>query len=475
MIPYHYKKILAAGTLMAAALFPVSSVKAQEPAANPDQELRQEIENLKKRLDELQAGTGAQHSRADDEKLPAAAPGGPFREFTERILGGTSIGSYGEVIYRAPSDVGPAFASFNGFDNANNADAYRFILFLGHDFNDWVRFFAEVEIEHGGKEVEMEQAFVDLRPHQAFGIQAGVLLVPVSHINKYHEPTTYWSAQRPLLDRWVRPTTWWEPGIAIYGQPNDYFSYELMVVDGLRVDKLRGRDGIRNGRQKGIEAFADDLAFAGRLEVYPTEGLSIGVFGYHGGADQNLFEDCKVADQAKAAGTNPCSISGLKDVRVSMFTSDIVARIDKAELRFGHGLGFISRAGAVNAALSRIRNEDGDTNTFLPGAPGTVAPRNVVASRFWGWNVEGSYDVLAAVAPRLEQSGRVFVRYEDVDMQSKVPAGYLKDPARLRRQVVAGVAYLPHPGVVLKADYEWMFSNTNDDPQQFNLAVGWNF
>lgn len=457
----------------------VSPLRAEE-AADASAELRKEIQELRQQVEALgkSAKSGTLQKGAadgDPDSLPAAAPGGPFRSFTQRIMGGTSIGSYGEVIYRAPSDVGPGFASFNNFDNANNVDAYRFILFLGHDFNDWIRFFAEVEIEHGGAEVEMEQLLIDLRPHKAFGVQAGVLLVPVSHINKYHEPTTYWSAQRPLLDRIVRPTTWWEPGIGVYGQPADWLHYEFQVIDGLRADKFRARDGIRNGRQKGIQAFADDLAFAGRIELYPTEDILIGLFGYHGGADHNLFQDCKVSGQSAAAGANPCSLNGLKDIRVSMFTSDIIAKIERAEFRFGHGLGFISRAGALNAALSAIRNEDGDSATFLPGAPGGVTSRNVVSERFWGWNVEASYDLLAAVAPTLDQSGRVFLRYEDVDMQSRVPAGYVKDPNRLRRQVVAGVAWLPHPGVVFKADYEWMFSNTSDDPQQFNLAVGWNF
>ncbi len=446
-----------------------------EPVSSNSDDLRKELEALRKEIADLKASGKSFNTPAEGDQLPAAAPGGTYRSFTERIMGGTSIGSYGEIIFRAPGDVGPAFSKFNGFDNANNTDAYRFILFVGHDFNDWIRFFAEVEIEHGGAEVELEQAFVDLHPHKALGIQAGVLLVPVSHINKYHEPTTYWSTQRPLLDRVIRPTTWWEPGISVYGQPSDYFSYEVMVVDGLRADTFRARDGIRHGRQGGIEAFADDIAVAGRIEMYPTEDILVGLFGYYGGADQNLFEDCNVDGQTSAAGTSPCSIPGLKDVRVAMFTSDIVARIDRAELRFGHGLGFISRASALNAALSGIRNEDGTANTLTPAAPGAVAPDLVIAERFWGWNVEGSFDVLGAAMPSLDQSARVFVRYEDIDLQSKVPAGYQKDPARLRRQVVFGVAYLPHPGVVLKADYEFMFSNTNDDPQQFNLAVGWNF
>ncbi len=449
-----------AGIALVASLVLPAAIRAEDTPKPADQnaELRQELDRLKERMDALQKSAGDVQNKASDS-LPAAAPGGPFRSFTERIMGATSIGTYGEVLYQAPHQGGTTFS------NNNTADAYRVVLFVGHDFNDWLRFFTEIEFEHGGDEVSVEQLFIDIHPHKAIGLQVGKLLVPVSHINKYHEPTTFWSARRPLLDRVIRPTTWSEPGIGVYGQPSDYFSYELQLVDGFRADRFSGSEVLREGRQEGREALANDLAVAGRLELYPTESVTFGIFGYYGGADQNLFQDCSSDGQVDLGNTTPglnCPINGLTGVRVGMLSTDLIARANKAELRIGQALGYIRRSGRLSRALN------GDTTD---GAAGN----EVIPSRFWGWNIEGSYDVLAAIAPKLDQSGHVFVRYEDVDTQSKVASGLSKDPARIRRQAVFGFAYLPHPGVVLKADYEMMFTDTRDDPQQFNLAVGWNF
>ncbi len=61
---------------------------------------------------------------------------------------------------------------------------------LSHEFNDWIKFTSELEVEHsfveGGEEsgeVELEQAYLDFLLSEKFNVRAGVLLMPIGIIN----------------------------------------------------------------------------------------------------------------------------------------------------------------------------------------------------------------------------------------------------------------------------------------------------
>src|SRR5262249_7782899 len=89
----------------------------------------------------------------------------------------TTIGGYGEIVF---TDV---FAP--GADAQANLDLARFVLFFAHRFNDSLRFYSELEIEHAVAsstdvgEVEIEQAFVEWDAlGRALSLRAGLVLVP---------------------------------------------------------------------------------------------------------------------------------------------------------------------------------------------------------------------------------------------------------------------------------------------------------
>ena len=53
----------------------------------------------------------------------------------------TSIGGYGELHANRLNGE-------NGASDLDQTDFHRLVLFVGHEFNDWVRFASEIEIEH---------------------------------------------------------------------------------------------------------------------------------------------------------------------------------------------------------------------------------------------------------------------------------------------------------------------------------------
>lgn len=236
---YKIAAVLAATMLMAPAM-------AQESPSN--EELYEIIQAQQEQIDRL---VGAREDVSE---------------------GQTSIGGYGELHY-------------NDLDSGKEIDFHRFVLFFNHEFNDDIRFFSEVELEHSlagdGKpgEVELEQAYVQFDVSDNARINAGLFLVPVGLLNETHEPPTFYGVERNPIESRIIPTTWWEAGVGVSGNLGaSGFSYDLGLHSGLAV----GDDfAIRGGRQKVAEAVAEDLAVSGRLKYTGIAGLEIAASVFH--------------------------------------------------------------------------------------------------------------------------------------------------------------------------------------------------
>lgn len=69
----------------------------------------------------------------------------------------TSLGGYGELHYNHLDNDGVAGG------NQNRTDFHRFVIYMSHEFNSWLRFGSELEVEHAVAssedpgEVEVEQ------------------------------------------------------------------------------------------------------------------------------------------------------------------------------------------------------------------------------------------------------------------------------------------------------------------------------
>lgn len=69
-----------------------------------------------------------------------------------------------------------------------------------------------------------------------------------------------------------------------------------------------------------------------------------------------------------------------------------------------------------------------------------------------------------------------FVRYEEYDTQHKVSGGGVKDEANDRTEITVGVNFPLTHQFVLKADYQFRYSEAAMDPNNlFNLGMGWAF
>ena len=146
-----------------------------------------------------------------------------------------SIGAYGELKFGGQEAPG---GWKDGFD------AGRIVLLPTFQITDNIIFNAEIEFEHGGiadddddkltGSVDIEQAYIDFKFNEHFNWRApGVDVVPFGFINLFHEPTQFYSVQRPELDNGLIPTTWFEGSTSIYGKIVDNLNYQFQVNTGL--------------------------------------------------------------------------------------------------------------------------------------------------------------------------------------------------------------------------------------------------
>src|SRR5439155_21747857 len=115
--------------------------------------------------------------------------------------------------------------------------------------------------------------------------RAGVVHLPIGLINEQHEPTAYLGTQRPEVEQRIIPTTWGEIGAGVFGDVRDV-SYRAYVVTGLNAAHFDSKEGIREGRQAGVEALAEDWAVVGRGDWHPLEGTMFGASLYCGNSGQ---------------------------------------------------------------------------------------------------------------------------------------------------------------------------------------------
>ena len=86
-------------------------------------------------------------------------------------------------------------------------DLKRLMVTLTHRPAGWLRFHGEAGIEHADT-FAVQQAVIELTPTIAFGVRAGLLLLPLGIINQLNAPPTYLTVDRPLTDQLIIPTIW---------------------------------------------------------------------------------------------------------------------------------------------------------------------------------------------------------------------------------------------------------------------------
>ncbi len=157
--------------------------------------------------------------------MPAAAFGaaGHTEGRFDRLGSPVTFGGYFETEYE---DVEGAPGDF---------DQHRTILFFGTQPHERIRFFSELEIEHGGApDIKLEQAWLEFALTGSQNLRAGIDLIPVGRLNLEHDGNLRDFVFRPAVDGQLIPSTWFESGIGLNGAITETLDYQVGISNGMR-------------------------------------------------------------------------------------------------------------------------------------------------------------------------------------------------------------------------------------------------
>jgi hypothetical protein len=438
-------------------------------------------------LPPLPPGGSAPATPPVEQQLLPPLPGGPATDAgtttgKKGILGvadspvaGLSIGAYGEFKYGSLQN--PAA---NG-QWQNGADAHRLVLLPTYAITPNIIFNAEIEFEHAGTgfdaddklhgTAEIEQIFVDFKIVDQFNWRSpGIDLIPIGYINQHHEPTQFYSVNRPPLYNGLIPSTWKAPASSFFGTITDGVNYQVQVSSSLedfgddfalRTDAntvppfptpygpgISGLAGLAFSLpvRGDFRQLSNDLAYAGKLDFTPPSvpglGWSLSIY-YTPNTTPRLAHD----DFGNLLGRSS----------LTMFDAEFRYRIPKTWLEFR---GEYVRA-IVGSPINLRANNDGD-------------PTNNVGRYMYGYYGEIAMHIPLGTILNSEWKAVPFYRYTYQNLQScgyGIPAGLagidfcLPTGAGQTRFQDFGVAVFPSPKVVLKATYQRV---RNNDPAGAN-------
>ena len=360
---------------------------------------------------------------------------GPAASGVYRINRGLSIGGYGEWTYSNYTDgLKPTI------------DNTRAVLYAGYKFNDWILMNTELEFEHGSTgegaeekgEVSVEFAYLDFLLKDYANVRSGMMLVPMGFINEIHEGPTFHGNYRPQVEQVIIPTTWREMGAGVWGQIAPGLQYRMYGMNGLKAEGFTS-GGIREGRQSGTFAVAEDFAFTGRIDYdMPfAPGLLAGASVWLGNSGQGTVFTSKTYGSQSL------------NVLTQMYEGHLQWRWKGLEMRALGVMGYIGNSAQLSAAK-------GET----------------IGSQNYGWYTELAYNIMPILWSDSIQYLAPFFRYESYNTLAGVPVGFDDYGGLYDRWIYqAGISYKPIDNVAVKFDYQNFNSAAKKLPDQFNLGV----
>jgi hypothetical protein len=391
-----------------------------------------------------------------DAVAPAADK--PILGLAPAPVAGLSIGAYGEVKFGAMQNPAADGAWQNGFD------AHRLVLLPTYAITDNIIFNAEIEFEHAGAgfdsddklhgTAEIEQIWVDFKIIDQFNWRSpGIDLIPIGYINQHHEPTQFYSVNRPDLYNGLIPSTWKAGASSVYGTIADGLTYQVQVSSsledfgddfGLRTDAntvpafpigyaagITGLDGLGFALpvRGDFRQLNDTAAIAAKLDYAPAflPGFAGSISGYY---SPNVTPRGAYADTGALLGRNA----------LAMFDTEFRYRIPDTGVELRGEYVYVNFSNPANLRA----NNDGD-------------PTNNVGKTMFGYSGEIAYHIPMGTILNSEWEAVPFYRYTYENLQTAGYAGTdlnLPTGAGQRTFHTAGLAVFPSPKLVLKATYQ---------------------
>jgi hypothetical protein len=199
------------------------------------------------------------------------------------------LSEYGENTYIG-GYIDLEFFNYSGSSKNKEFDQHRLVPFLYSDVSENVKVAAEVEIEHG-HELEVEFAQMDFLFNENVNLRAGIQLLPLGKLNEVHDSPIQDLTARPLVNRFIIPTTLRDAGLGVWGDITENVSYQATVTNGFSgladdgTSAITAKNGLRNAAPHKdtigdpFENINDSLAYTARVAYKPVLGVETGFSG----------------------------------------------------------------------------------------------------------------------------------------------------------------------------------------------------
>jgi hypothetical protein len=399
------------------------------------------------------------------------------------------IGMYGEIKFMSAQNPNANGQWQNGFDMG------RLVLLPTYQVTDNIVFNAEIEFEHAGAgfdnddklhgTAEIEQAFFDFRFNDYFTLRSpGVDLVPISFNNLYHEPTLFYSVDRPELANGLIPSTWVAPSAGFYGKIVDGLNYQFQISQsaedfGDDFDH-RGPNGapILGGYAAGVNG-ADALGFAhaplgGFTQMSNTAAYTFRLSytpsflpGFAGSSavyySPNITPRGAYADDFLEDGVTN---RPLGSNAMTIFDTEFRYRMPNTglELRAEYAYVNFSNPENLRANNDSITNPDGATNN--------------VGKDMYGYSGEVAYHFNMGTILGSQWEAVPFYRYTRQNLQTGGVFGIDPNGSTGSGDMQfhdVGIAVYPSPNLVLKLNYQKAIDKSPNGPMSDKViaGVGW--
>lgn len=359
-----------------------------------------------------------------------------------------SIGGYAELKAKK-------YTVFKNFANPINnqtrkkleTNIVRFVPYFGYKFNDWIIMNTEIEFEDGGarsdntknyKYAIVEFSYLDFMLDEKYNIRVGHILVPFGSVNLNHEPVSYLTNDRPLVETFVIPSTWHTNGALVYGSYNNLDYYTGIITSPDAGLFAQGRF-IQQGRL-GARQFTNDFSGVTRLSYKGFSGIEFG--------GSFLYGKSSVLAQSRVGS----SVNSLKaDVSLSM------VEFHTSYKKNGWNISAL-------ASLGKLGKEYKKLNTATKTIAGEVN----------GEYLTIGYDFLHTVNTQQKLFGVVEVEHLNLDANSET-----SNPDNFNfNEYTLGFAYFPDPKVVVKGEYNLKDYASNSqlaDEEALTFSLGYIF
>lgn len=169
--------------------------------------------------------------------------------FLKRMPNDTSIKINMDAVYNRPFlQAGKLPVALGGYLEANSSyfatdgvseglsfQLPRLTVFMASTIKRKIKFLTEIELEEGGREINIEFASMDIELHPLANLRGGVVMNPIGAFNQNHDGPKWEFISRPVSATEIIPSTWSNVGFGMFGKyarNNFIWAYEAYVTNG---------------------------------------------------------------------------------------------------------------------------------------------------------------------------------------------------------------------------------------------------